>query len=220
MVKPKSRRHSARRREIVLPPPAPIGAPVAHSKASRIEAHHREQHRRNLVRYGLLGVAALVVVVLLGWAAGIGQPDIGRAVRSEGGVNVHIPDGQALTYENRPPSSGPHYAARARYGLSATPIPAGNWVHVLEHGGTALLYKCEGETECREIGAQLRADVYERAREGSFGERKMVITPYQDMDAPIVAVAWDRVLELDSIDAEQILAFYHRYLDKGPEKAA
>jgi hypothetical protein len=39
------------------------------------------------------------------------------------------------------------------------------------------------------------------------------------MDAAITAVAWGRVLELEEIDAEQILAFYDRYLDRGPERA-
>lgn len=58
---------------------------------------------------------------------------------SEGGVGVHLPAGAALPQRNRPPSSGLHYAGRAAYGTFGSPVPAGNWVHVLEHGGIAIL---------------------------------------------------------------------------------
>jgi hypothetical protein len=61
--------------------------------------------------------------------------------------------------------------------------------------------------------------VYGPARAGRFGERKLTGTPYQDMDAPISVLAWGRVLELETMEAAQILAFYDRYLDRGPENA-
>ena len=53
-----------------------------------------------------------------------------------------------------------------------------------------------------------------------FGARKITITPYQDMQVPITAVAWNRILTLQTVDAAAILAFYNRYLDRGPEDAA
>ena len=68
-------------------------------------------------------------------------------------------------------------------------------------------------------GLSVGDEVYANARDGAFGERKLVVTPYQDMDSRVVAVAWGRVLTLDHIDAAQILAFYDRYLDRGPERA-
>lgn len=152
-------------------------------------------------------------------ASGVGQPDIGVAASSEGGVNVHIEDGAPLPQKNRPPSSGPHYAGRATYGVTTTPVPAGSWLHAAEHGATAVLFRCADAAECGSIADRLRSEVWDKARNGAFGERKLVITPYQDMDAPITAVTWGRILELDEIDAEQILAFYDRYLDRGPERA-
>jgi hypothetical protein len=99
-------------------------------------------------------------------------------------------------------------------------VPAGSWIHALEHGAIAVLFKCADATECAATADRLRSEVYERSRNGAFGERKLVITPYQEMDSPIAAVAWGRILELQEIDAEQILAFYERYLDRGPERAA
>lgn len=104
--------------------------------------------------------------------------------------------------------------------MSALPIPAGSWVHVLEHGGVVVLFKCATEAECSERGDEIQTSVYEPARLGAFGERKLTATSYQEMDAPISVVAWNRILELDTVDPARILAFYDRYLDRGPERAA
>ena len=34
-----------------------------------------------------------------------------------------------------------------------------------------------------------------------------------------MAISWGRVLEQDAIDPAQLLAFYDRFLDRGPENA-
>jgi hypothetical protein len=165
-------------------------------------------------------VVAAVVVGGLIWVTGVAVPQVGEAAPLEGGVGVHLEEGAALPQRNRPPSSGPHYAARAPYGVSASPVPPGNWIHALEHGGIAVLFRCADEASCSAIAARVDAEVYRRARPGAFGEAKLVGTPYQDMDSAFAAVAWGRILRLDTLDAERILAFYDRYLDRGPENAA
>ncbi|MBA2631969.1 MAG: DUF3105 domain-containing protein [Chloroflexi bacterium] len=76
-----------------------------------------------------------------------------------------------------------------------------------------------GPDECTAIADRLSTEVYEPARNGRFNERKLVVTPYQDMNVPVMAVAWRRLLEMNEIDASQLLAFYDRYLDTGPENA-
>jgi len=214
------RRNQRRTATAVVTTPAPLtpGGSSPYSKQARIEAHRAEARRRTRIRLALLGVAAAGALTVVLWAAGVGQPDLGEAAPSEGGVGEHVAQGQPLTYRNRPPSSGPHYASRASYGVTTRPVEVGNWVHALEHGAIVVLYKCTDD--CEAIADQLREQVYEPARAGRFGERKLVIAPYDDMDAPFTAVAWGRVLELDTLDAEQILAFYNRYLDRGPEDAA
>lgn len=98
-----------------------------------------------------------------------------------------------------------------------SPVAAGSWVHALEHGGVAVLFKCANPTECGATASRLRIQVYDPAKNGAFGERKLVVTPYQEMDSPVAAVAWGRILELQEIDPVALLAFYNRYLDRGPE---
>lgn len=199
------------------PHPSPRRVPRP-SHAARAEAGRRAQRRRSNIRLGGLVAAGLAVFGLIALGSGVGQADVGVGAPLEAGVGAHLPSGAALPQRNRPPSSGPHYAGRAPYGAFASPVPAGNWLHALEHGGVALLFKCADTTECGATADRFRTEVYNQSRNGAFGERKLVITPYQEMDSPIAAVAWGRILELQEIDAEQILAFYDRYLDRGPER--
>ena len=207
--------------------PGPVGdtratglsAERAARKGAREAAIKRDRlmHRVRNWGIGAAIVGAIAVVLVI---SGAFEPDIGTSQLNEGGVGAHIPDTAELTQKNRPPSSGPHYAARASYGLATEPVKPGNWVHALEHGGVVVLYKCADPTECSAKGIEIRSAVYDRVKAGRFGERKMVITPYQEMDAPITAVAWGRILAQETLNADQVIAFYNRYVDKGPENAA
>lgn len=207
-------------------PPPEAGAPskLAANRATRDLARtnreaerKRTQRRRTLIRGGVIGAAAAGLIALIVLVAYPGE-DIGVGQRYEG--TGHIPDGTPLTVTNRPPSSGAHYAGRAPYGLSTTPLDPGNWIHVLEHGGMVVLYKCGDQADCEAKGLELRTAVFDPAKPGKFGDRKVTITPYQDMEAPYTAVAWGRILPLQTLDAAAMLAFYNRYLDRGPENAA
>jgi len=125
-----------------------------------------------------------------------------------------VPDGSTLTYTHYPPSSGHHYPSPAPAGFSATPIPEGNWVHSLEHGYMVILYKPSASGAPSE--AQLR-DILATFPKEKHGEVKLVITPYDHMDSPITAVAWERQLSLDMFDAGQLRQFYQASVDHGPE---
>ena len=203
--------------------PDPRYATPAEGRAARKEAREaalRRDRLRYRLRNGLIGVGVVAAIAVVLFASGAFEPDIGISQPNEGGVGVHLPDGSTLPQKNDPPSSGPHYAARAIYGLATTPVAVGNWVHALEHGGVVVLYKCGDEADCSAKGLELRTALWDRLKIGRFNERKMVITPYQEMDKPITAIAWGRILPQDTLDADAIVKFYERYLDKGPENAA
>ncbi len=204
--------------EGISPPPGRTPPPRP-TNAARAEAGRRARRRRSFLRTALLAGGITAAIAAFAVASGVGRPDIGESAPLEGGGSQHLPVGATLPQRNRPPSSGPHDASRAAYGSFSSPIAPGTWIHALEHGGIAVLFKCGTQPECESTARQLDDEVYANAREGAFGERKLVITPYQDMDSPVAAVAWGRVLRLDHIDAVQILAFYDRYLDRGPERA-
>ncbi len=198
-------------------------APNPHSteaRAARMRASRRADKRRWWLRRGTVGLGVGVPLVLvLAFSIGLFRPNLGVEASNEGGVGLHIAQGRGLSQDNRPPSSGPHYASSATYGVSTQPVPPGNWLHNLEHGGIVILYRCADADECQQSASRVRTEVANVARRGAFGEVKIVGTPYQDMDTPFTAVAWRRTLPLETFDAEQLLAFYDRYVDRGPEAA-
>jgi hypothetical protein len=41
--------------------------------------------------------------------------------------------------------------------------------------------------------------------------------PDEQIDSPLVLLAWNRQLRLPAYDQSQVLAFYNAYVDRGPE---
>lgn len=185
----------------------------------KIDTLRQEQRRRRM-----LWVLAAVVLaaVLIALALIFVKPPVqaqGHQVPIEGN-RQHVPTGQTIPYRNRPPSSGDHYDTPAGYAFypANREVPTGNWVHNLEHGAAVVLYRPDlCDQTCQ---AQLQ-DVFNSAPSSSVfpGIKKLVITPYSDMDHAIAAVAWGWLDEMDAVDKDRILAFYRAHLDKGPELA-
>ena len=100
-----------------------------------------ERRRTQLLRIGGL----LLVVVLVGsvaaWFVTHQASAVGRNV-STTPAGQHVPDGSPINYASYPPASGPHYPAPASWGTYDSPLEEGRFVHNLEHGGIAILYKC------------------------------------------------------------------------------
>jgi len=162
----------------------------------------------------VFAVAILVVaIVLIISRQGANTVSVGMSVPSEGSAS-HVPDGSVLSYKHYPPSSGHHYPSPAPAGVSTKAIPEGNWVHSLEHGYIVILYK--PTVSGAPTDAQLR-DIMATFPKEKHGSVKIVITPYDHMDNPITAVAWERQLSLDQFDRAQLLQFYQAYVDHGPE---
>src|SRR3989344_3509925 len=112
---------------------------------------------------------------------------IGVAVTAELGSD-HVPDGQRVGESNStPPTSGPHYAQPADWGVYEQPLLDERLVHNLEHGGIWLSYRDADDTA---LTAQLRdiADDY---------TLKVIMTPRPENDARIAVAAWGRLLKLE-----------------------
>jgi hypothetical protein len=201
--------------------PAQERQSAAERRAARAEQARRERQRRqrrNLL-LTVLGVAALVgVVALLLWRQQAGQ--LGNAVMGQG--QEHVADGSPLTYRYYPPASGPHYPSPQPAGVYRQEVPEGNWIHSLEHGYIVALVKCPDG--CPDTFNQLE-DLYKNGLPQSerFKTVKFVVTPYSkpftdaNKEAPITLLGWNRELMLQSVDRDKIIAFYEKYVDKGPE---
>ena len=136
----------------------------------------------------------------------------GREQPDEGANHVAV--GTLVNYKNSPPSSGAHYPQWANYGVYLQAVPAGFWIHNLEHGAVVLLFKCE--SNCQSVAEQAQKTV-QTLPPGKYGQVKLVATPYNAMPRNFAVVAWGRVDDFDTLDAERIKKFYIAFVDKGPE---
>ena len=198
------------------------------SRQRRIEEQRRKieqvraQERRKRLTWGagiiVLVAAALVVAFLF-----FPRPVQGSMQQVTTEPASHVDEGSPLSYSHRPPSSGMHYGTlpqAAEYRMWDTPLTPGRWVHMLEHGAVAILYRPD---LCDSACVQQLGQVYDSAPKSSLvGVRHLVVTPYQDMDHAVAVVAWGYVDEMDQVDTNRIMADYKSKVDAStaPERGA
>ncbi len=134
---------------------------------------------------------------------------------------MHLPPDADLRWPTNPPSSGPHYEDPARWGIYHSVVPRGNWVHSIEHGGVAVLYRCSGA--CETLRAQLEAFVRALPPEpicvgGEFA-RRVLLTEDPLIDTMVAAAAWGWTYRADCFDAASLAAFVQRRTGRGPKSS-
>lgn len=139
----------------------------------------------------------------------LGRPFMGQEVKIES--KNHVPDGTKIQYNSNPPAGGPHYATTAHAGIydkDKTPAD-GYLVHSLEHGAVILWYKSD-----------LPKDQVEKLK-NVFNDAsgKKIMVPRKNLDVPVAVSSWGRVLQLGTINGEQIKAFFETNYNRGPENA-
>jgi hypothetical protein len=126
---------------------------------------------------------------------------------------IHVEPGEPHEpYNSTPPTSGPHWATTAAWGVYDEPVPDEVQVHNLEHGGVILQYSCD----CPEA-----IDILEQFASPAVGYPVLVITaPYPDMEADVALTAWGRILELsaEEVTADVVREFVEAFIDQGPER--
>jgi hypothetical protein len=203
----------------------------ANSKRKRrmMAKEHRRSERRSAARRRW-AVRLIVVAAVVGGIAAAIVFAIGQSPRETTEVAAtvseryevadegadHVDEGTLISYRHTPPSSGRHYGRPSAYGVYASRVPEGAWVHNLEHGGIVLLFKCSDD--CESKAAEIEP-IYGGLPSGAFGEVKFVATPYQGAPTDYTLLAWGWQEDLDSLDPARIERFYRDRVDKGPENA-
>lgn len=139
-----------------------------------------------------------------------------RTMPDEGGNHVAV--GTPLSFLSNPPSSGTHYPLWGRWGEHSEVLHRGHYVHNLEHGGVALLYRCEGS--CPETVAALRAVLESVPTDSSCRspvKSRIVLTADPLLDTPIAAAAWTQIYKADCVNGPSLLAFINANYDRAPE---
>jgi Protein of unknown function (DUF3105) len=141
---------------------------------------------------------------------GQAQPDMGR---------THIAVGTAQRYISCPPASGNHYNAAnvgpipARfYAPEDGTIPEG-WIHNLEHGALVVLYSCANG--CPDAATMQKLKDFAGPTfpnspvcNEPVGFIGPVVARFDDMSTKFAGLVWDRVLLQDSLNTDQLLAFF------------
>lgn len=173
------------------------------SNLSVTEKRKAKRRMKTLKAQIFWGSILVGTVAFLGWLIWLGaRPASGVEVPLEG--SGHIADGDPVSYDSLPPSSGEHYSQ---------PMPAGFYdedseevniayaegylVHGLEHGYITFWYNCDllSTDECTTLKAEIQSVM------DKFNSFKLVAWPYSSIDSPVIMTSWGRMLAFDEFDA-------------------
>jgi len=171
------------------------------AKEERALTQGSAQRRRLAGRIGLYAVVAAVVLVSAYWA-------YGRLTEKVTWASVpilpspHIPlDEPHPPYNSDPPTSGPHTAGVARWGVHTEPLAKEMQLHNLEDGGVAINYNCQ---DCPELVERLEAVAIQFDR--------VVLAPYPGLNRKIALTAWGKIDTFDEFDRERIVKFIKAHI--------
>jgi Protein of unknown function (DUF3105) len=187
-------------------------------RVSRREQLRQERRRRSLFwNVGFIGILVIFIALVAGYIFVIQRPGPlpGEQVIADENAAVY-PDGQAISYQHYPPSSGGHYANPAPWGFSATPVAEGTYLTNLARGGVLFLYYCP--TGCPDLEQQFQDLLKAAPRDKTYNEVRILISPYaRQLPTQIVALAWDHELDVAQFDQNLLLRWYSRFVDQGPD---
>jgi hypothetical protein len=115
-----------------------------------------------------------------------------------------------IEYAQTIPPGGIHNAAWQNCGIYDTPVRVENVLHSLEHGAVWLAYQPNLTNDEVDL---LRILVRQAPRPD--GQPMVILSPHPDLDAPIVATAWQAQLSVDTASDQRLVDFLVAY-QSGP----
>ena len=106
---------------------------------------------------------------------------------------------EPVTYEQTPPVGGDHNPTWLNCGVYTAPVPNELAVHALEHGAVWVTYRSDLPAGQVERLVDVVPDTY------------MVVSPFEDLPAPVVASAWGAQLQLTGVDDPRLEEFITKY---------
>jgi hypothetical protein len=134
----------------------------------------------------------------------------------EGKHSIADPDGVSDEWNTDPPTSGPHYAIAAIFGIYEEPLQLARLVHNLEHGGVFILY---GPKVPEATVDELRA-FYAANKTGT------IMAPYEKLGDEFALGAWvvhdeggnGYLAKCKQFDQDAADAFLGAFQFRGPER--
>ena len=190
------------------------------------EERRAEAIRKNKIKQTInIGAAIIFVAGLIYWSVTASQKAEEQAMAEQAllaqqanpGSAVEImesfhiqPGAEREAYNSNPPTSGPHYARPAQWGIYSQEIPEGGIIHSLEHGGIWISYRPELDDDSRKVLESIA-----RKHSGS-----VIVSPRAENDSLIAVASWGRVANMDAVDELAINAYIQFNKNNSPEKLA
>lgn len=114
-----------------------------------------------------------------------------------------------VDYDQDPPAGGPHNPVWQDCGFYEEPVRNEHAVHSQEHGAVWITYRPD-----------LSEDDLEPLRRLAARNDYLLVSPYPDLPAPVVASAWGARIELDGADDPRLRRFVRQFAGQGPEPGA
>jgi hypothetical protein len=172
-----------------------------------------KQRRQRLLIYG--GVLALVLIFAIFALSQAGPSRLSSVTGTIEGLQTFTGLSRAhavdidLAETGRPPAGGTHHPQWLNCGVYREPVPVINAIHSLEHGAVWLSYHPD-----------LPAEQVAQLESYTRGDPFVLVSPYPDQEAPIIATAWGAQVDLEDAGDERIEMFVQRYRTAGPEPGA
>jgi hypothetical protein len=140
-------------------------------------------------------------------------------------ISLHLPfrSSSTSTFSSNPPSSGRHFPYWAAYTEYSEPVDRRFYVHNLEHGGVAFLYRCEAADGCPQIVSGLREAMNAipddpLCTEAMEGVRvRALLLPDPELDVPVAAAAWGWTYKAECLDVPSLTQFAKEHYGQGSE---
>ena len=110
-------------------------------------------------------------------------------------TDVELP----ISYEQDPPTNGDHATYWQNCGFYSSPVENEAAVHSMDHGAVWITYRPDLPTEQVEILRGLAQEEY------------VLVSPYPNLYAPVVATAWRNQLDLTEADDPRLRQFVDQF---------
>lgn len=178
----------------------------------QVAERQQQQERRRTIGIAAAVVAVLAIAGVVFWTQRGETTPV--AVAGEVQTYEDLPRGHTadpVDYAQQPPAGGVHDPVWQNCGFYDAPIRDENGVHTLEHGAVWITYRPD-----------VPQDQIDTLRGLATSQTYILVSPQENLPAPVVASAWGKQLLLDSADDPALADFVRQFRlsPAGPEPGA